>query len=80
MSFLETTLHPATPSLPNWSLSWRKVFTAFMAARQKRADYRIAMYLRSVPAGLVRRLDLPPDVTTALRDREKWTARATFGL
>lgn len=44
------TVHPATRSLPEWSQSWCKVFTAFIAIRQKQADIRVAMYLRALSA------------------------------
>jgi len=71
----ETTVHPVTRLLPKWSLSWCKILTAFVATRQKQADIRVAMYLRDLPADLVRRLDLSPEVATALRDRETWAAR-----
>jgi hypothetical protein len=64
-SMIETTVHPVKRSLPKWSLSWCKIFTAFIATRQKQADIRVAMYLRDLPADLVRRLDVLPDVATA---------------
>jgi hypothetical protein len=56
----------------------RRAYTRMIAARQKRADVHNAMYLRGLPAEVARRLDLPPDVATALRDRERWAARATL--
>jgi hypothetical protein len=68
---LGPTVHPATQSLPRWPQSWRKTFTSFIAARQKQADIRVAKYLGGMPTDLVRRLDISPDVATALRDRER---------
>ena len=65
----ETTVHPVTRSLPKWSLSWCKIFTAFIATRQKQADIRVAMYLRDLPESedSIYRLMSQPRFATASR-------------
>src|SRR5262245_26143170 len=52
------------------SNNWCKIFTAFIATRQKQADIRVAMYLRSNLR--ISSEDSISDVATALSDRETW--------
>jgi len=54
----KTTVSPFEGSPSGFFISWRKIFDAFIAARQRQADARIALYLGSLPADLVKRLRL----------------------